>query len=143
MPKLKDNIVNRIIEILKSEQYKNCSEIADQINKEFNLKITRRIVGDINKGLSHHNDALTYPISKKYARGFLTTCCICGKKSEAEVNGKEYCHKHYMQLYHHGEILDETIYDKNEFIEHNDYVEIILKNKFFEPIAITKVDKDD
>ena len=143
MPKLKDNIVNRIVEILKSEQYKNCTEIAEEINKEFNLKITRRIVSDINKGTSHHNDNLQYPISKKYARGFLTTCCICGKKSEAMVDGKEYCHRHYMQLYHHGEIADETIYDRNEYIEHDDYVEIILKNKFFEPIAKTKIDKED
>lgn len=143
MPKFTEDIVDKVIELLKTEQFQNCLEISDYLKNTYGIKISRRTIGDINRGDSHRRDHISYPISKKYARNFLTTCCICGKKSEAIIDGKEYCHRHYMQMYHHGEILKETIYDPNEFIEYDDYVAIILKNQYFEPIAITKVDKED
>lgn len=143
MPKLSEGIVKEIREILKSEQYKNCTQIAEYISSKYNVKITRHLVSDINIGQSHKDENTTYPISKKYARNYLTVCCICGEKARASVNGKEYCRKHYMQIYHHGEILQETIYDPNELIDHGDYVEIILKNQFFEKVGSALVDKED
>lgn len=143
MPKLKQHIVEEIINILKSEKYNNCTEIADFINEKYNTKITRRLVGDINKGNTHIQNNINYPISKKYARGFLTVCCICGEKAEGTREGKEYCHRHYMQMYHNGCILKETSRDKNEIIEHDEYIEIILKNQFFEEIGKAKIDKED
>lgn len=143
MPKLKENVVQEIVKTLKSEKYKNCTDISNYINELFELNTTRRIINDINTGKSHYNENIQYPISKKYARNFLTTCCICGQKSRATIDGKEYCNKHYMQMYHHNEILTETIYDKNSFVEYDDYIEIILKNQFFEEVARTLIDKDD
>lgn len=143
MSKLPEIVVNKIIETIKSEQFKNCNEISEYISSTFGIKINRRTISDINIGKSHKNINLAYPISKKYARNFLTTCCICGKKSVSIFNQKEYCRKHYMQMYHHNEILKETIYDRNEFIEYDTYYELILKNMFFEKVARTKIDKDD
>ena len=143
MPKLAEEIVNKIIETIKSEQYKNCTEIAENINSLFGINVHRRTVSDINIGKSHFNPTIQYPISKKYARNFLTNCCICGEKAKCSFDGKEYCRRHYMQMYHHGEILTETIYDRNSFIEYDNYYELILKNTFFEEVARTKIDKED
>lgn len=41
---------------------------------------------------------------------------------------KGYCTKHYTQIQHYGKIIN-TIYDKNEIIKHDDYAEIIVRNK--------------
>lgn len=143
MPKLSTEVVQEIISILRSEQCKNCAEISAIINQKFGLKTTRRIISDINSGKSHHDDMIDYPISKRYARNFLTKCCICGEKAVISKDNKEYCRKHYMQLYHHNEILEHTIYEPNEYVDCGDYIEIILKNQFFEEIARTKIDKED
>lgn len=74
----------------------------------------------------------------------LTTCCICGEKSRATwKDGKEYCTKHYMQMYHHGHILKRTIFDKNEWIKHDDYEECITYDKNLQPNGHVKFDLDD
>lgn len=63
----------------------------------------------------------------------LTTCCVCGKpaRSTYPKDGKQYCQKHYMQMYHHGHLLERTIYDKNTFIDHpeENYTEIVTYDK--------------
>ena len=63
----------------------------------------------------------------------LTTCCVCGKpaRSTYPKDGKQYCRKHYMQMYHHGHLLERTIYDKNTFIDHpeENYTEIVTYDK--------------
>lgn len=41
---------------------------------------------------------------------------------------KGYCAKHYAQIQHYGKIIN-TIYDKNEIIEYDDYAEIIVRRK--------------
>lgn len=142
--RVNDEILNEIIVILKSEQYSNCTEIADHINKTFGTNFSRRVIGDINKGTSHHNSELTYPIATKYARGFLKghLCPVCKEPAVVQFEKTPYCKKHYLQLSRHGEII-ETIFDKNEFIEYDDYYEIVLKNQFFEEVARTKIDKED
>ena len=48
---------------------------------------------------------------------------------EKKHYGKGYCQKHYNQIKRHGHILERTIYDPNEIIEHEDYAEIILHDK--------------
>ena len=42
----------------------------------------------------------------------LTFCCVCGEKSRARFKGKEYCKKHFSQMYRHGHILERTIFDE-------------------------------
>lgn len=63
----------------------------------------------------------------------LTKCCVCGKpaRSTYPEDGKQYCQKHYMQMYHHGHLLERTIYDKNTFIDHpeENYTEIVTYDK--------------
>ena len=73
----------------------------------------------------------------------LTVCCICGKKSRARFKGKEYCKKHYMQMYRHGHILNRTIFDKNEWIFNDGYAECVTYDKNFEPNGKVKFDIDD
>lgn len=74
----------------------------------------------------------------------LTTCCICGKKSRSTwKDGKEYCQKHYMQMYNHGKILERTIYDKNEWIYHDNYAECITYDMNLKPNGRVKFDLDD
>lgn len=73
----------------------------------------------------------------------LTFCCICGEKSRARFKGKEYCKKHYSQMYRHGHILERTIFDRNEWEMHDDYAECTTYNKNFEPNGKVKFDIDD
>ena len=53
------------------------------------------------------------------------------------------CPKHITQLYRHGRFLDRTIYDKNEFIKHDGFFEIIIRNKNCEKIGSALIDVDD
>lgn len=77
-------------------------------------------------------------------RNSLTVCCICGNKSKVEwKDGNEYCRKHYMQMYHHGHILERTIYDKNEWLIYDDYAECITYDKNLQPNGRVKFDLDD
>lgn len=55
---------------------------------------------------------------------------------------KGYCTKHYAQIQHHGKIIN-TIFDKNEIIEHDDYAEIIVKDKKGDTKGIAIIDLDD
>lgn len=41
------------------------------------------------------------------------SCCICGDLKMGNIDGKNYCRKHYIQMSRHGSIRA-TIYDKNE-----------------------------
>lgn len=59
----------------------------------------------------------------------------CKQRTKCSVEGcnnpvfcKGYCTKHYAQIQHHGSIIT-TIFDKNEIVEHEDYAEIIVRNK--------------
>ena len=72
----------------------------------------------------------------------LEVCCICGNLKRATYENKAYCNKHYLQITRHGKILDRTIYDKNDYIEHDDYIEIKLYDKNCEYVGSTKIDKD-
>ena len=58
---------------------------------------------------------------------------------------KEYCGKHYQQIYKYGKILERTKYDPNKIIDCDDYYEICLykHNPHAEEIARTKIDKED
>lgn len=76
----------------------------------------------------------------------LTSCCVCGNpaRSTFPSDGKQYCRKHYMQMYHHGHLLDRTKYDKNTFIDHpeENYTEIITYDKDFNEAYKCKIDLD-
>lgn len=76
----------------------------------------------------------------------LGNCCVCDRKARSTYpgDGKQYCQKHYMQMYHHGHLLDRTIYDKNIFIDHIDenYTEIITYTKDFKESYHCLIDLD-
>ena len=70
-----------------------------------------------------------------------TKCSVDGCSKNAYQRG--YCTRHYDQWYTHGRILERTTRDPNEFIFHEDCVEIKLYNKNCEYIASTYIDLDD
>lgn len=53
----------------------------------------------------------------------------------ASFEGTPYCRKHYIQITRHGAIRDRTIYDANEYVIHEDYVEV----KCFDKMVIIKL----
>ena len=69
-------------------------------------------------------------------------CCICGDLKMASFEGKPYCRKHYLQLTRHGSIQERTIYDPNEYVMHDNYVEIKCFNKNKEYCGSTLIDTD-
>jgi len=73
----------------------------------------------------------------------LTVCCVCGEKSRARFKGKEYCKRHLMQMWRYGKILERTIFDRNEWIMHDDYAECITYDKSFNVNGHVKFDLDD
>lgn len=73
----------------------------------------------------------------------LSICCICGEKSRARFKGKEYCKKHYMQMYRHNRILERTIYDGNEWTFFEDYAECTTYDRNFKENGKIKFDLDD
>jgi len=72
----------------------------------------------------------------------LEKCCICGDLKMASYEGNPYCRKHYIQITRHGEISERTIYDKNEYILHDSYAEIITYDKNGKKVGSTLVDLD-
>jgi len=62
---------------------------------------------------------------------------------KVKQHAKEYCAKHYAQMFRLGKILKKTKFDKNEFIDKGDYYEIALYNKENKEIARALVDKED
>lgn len=72
-------------------------------------------------------------------------CAVCGSMQyTGKYKNKIYlCAKHKMQMQNHGKILKRTVFDKNEIINHQDYCEIVLYNKYCKPVAKTKIDKED
>ena len=71
----------------------------------------------------------------------MRTCKVEGCNNKHHAKG--YCKKHYLQMKRHGQILDRTIYDPNEIIEHEDYAEIILYDKQGKETARALIDLDD
>ena len=116
---LYDLFVNKKYSMTKISKELNCSRTAVKTNLiEFNLMVDDR---------------------KE------TICSYCGKvsKNGKLFKGNLYCKKHYIQMYRHGKILSRTIYDKNDFIQHEDSIEIKLydKNNNYKDSAY--IDKED
>lgn len=74
-------------------------------------------------------------------------CEICGTKDTERqvrmIKGKCLCSKHITQLYRHGTFLDKTIYSPNEYILHDDYAEIVLRDKHANERARALIDLED
>lgn len=68
--------------------------------------------------------------------------CIV-EKCEEQHYALGYCSKHRSQYKTHGKILDRTRFDSNEFIEYEDYYEMLLYDRYGNEIARTKISKCD
>ena len=57
-------------------------------------------------------------------------CIICGSDNQVnKYKGEPYCKKHWNHMIRYGDILERTIYDKNEYIFEKDIVKIVLRDK--------------
>lgn len=70
-------------------------------------------------------------------------CFVCNKDAYCMADGMPLCHKHRSQWYRHHEFNDKTIFAPNDYIYHNDYAEIILRNKKCEDVGHAIIDLDD
>lgn len=111
-------------------------------NKEFKL----RRFNDYIVCVKHYNQLEKYGrITDKTVREHkkeVEVCCVCGDRKHASFEGKPYCQKHFLQLQRYGKLLERTIYDSNDYIIHDDYVEIVMFDKNGIETGKTKVDLD-
>lgn len=74
-------------------------------------------------------------------------CEVCGTVEGriygATRFGKSLCVKHYHQMRSNGKILERTIFDRNEIVNHKDFSEIILLNKDGSEKARVIIDNED
>lgn len=74
-------------------------------------------------------------------------CFICniGEDKTRIIKSKDgyICRRHYLQKYKYGSVLDKTIYDPNEFVFNQDFVEIKLRDKYGKEVGIAIIDIDD
>ena len=70
----------------------------------------------------------------------MKTCSVEGCNEKHHAHG--YCSRHYQQFRKHQEIK-RTIYDKNDYIFHDDYIEMLVYNKKGEVIKKAIIDIDD
>lgn len=70
-------------------------------------------------------------------------CIVNGCTNKITGRHKEYCPKHYYELYRYGHIRERNLQTKNEIIKHKDYAEIVIYNRYCNKICTTKIDLDD
>lgn len=73
-------------------------------------------------------------------------CEYCGvDDTTTKITKSKYgilCRKHYLQMYKYGEIK-RTIYDRNEIIIHNDYAEVVLRDKKQNIVGSAEINIED
>lgn len=77
----------------------------------------------------------------------LRVCDVCGASGiDGDVflkNGEYLCRKHYNHVYLYGEVLERTVFDKNEIVVKEDYTEVVLYNSKHEEVGRAVIDIDD
>lgn len=74
-------------------------------------------------------------------------CDICGRTEQEcrirTVKNVSFCPKHITQWYRNGSFDDNTIYQPNEYVFHDNYAEIILKDKNCIEVGRAQIDLED
>lgn len=70
-------------------------------------------------------------------------CDICGKEASCSTHGMHLCHKHRSQWYRRHKFDDQTIFAENDYILHDDYAEIVLRNSKSEDVGHALIDLED
>lgn len=74
-------------------------------------------------------------------------CDVCGRTEKEckirTIKSMNLCPKHITQWYRYGKFLEETIYDKNEYITYEDHAEIVLKDKNLQIVGYAIIDLED
>lgn len=74
----------------------------------------------------------------------LRKCEVCDSKDNVIHHKERYlCRRHYDQLIMYGEILERTVFDKNEIVIKGDYAEVVLYNGKNQEVARAIIDRDD
>jgi len=111
----------------------------DEVKREMrNIKSIKKLSERFNCGRNYMGKyLLQYNLHEEYCLIHNKTpktkkeyCIICG--SDNQVNrykGEPYCKKHWNHMVRYGEIIEKTIYDKNDYIFENDIIKIVLRDK--------------
>ena len=79
-------------------------------------------------------------------------CDVCGATSDEKIiqyvtrAGMHLCSKHKKQIYEYGKITDptaRTTHDRNEYILHDDYAEMVLRDRRNNIVGYAKIDLED
>lgn len=62
-------------------------------------------------------------------------------RNNAKTSG--YCGKHYSQILRNGKLLTRTRFDKNEYVVHDNYIEVYLYNRSGDIVGSTYIDAED
>lgn len=82
----------------------------------------------------------------------IAVCDVCGVTSNDKIVawvgrvGMHLCSKHKKQIYEYGRITDptsRTTHDKNEYIIHDDYAEMVLRDRENNIVGYAKIDIED
>lgn len=77
-------------------------------------------------------------------RAKLLKCCICDSNHRVNVyKGNPYCSKHFNHMARYGEIIEKTIYDKNDYVCENNMCKIVLRDKYQNIKGYAIIDSED
>lgn len=117
-------------------------EVCGCNNKEIKLRRFNEYIVCIK----HYNQLDKYgeitDISCRKHKQEVKNCCICNSRGDGLLANKVYCTKHLLQMKRYGKISERTIYDKNEYIFHDTYAEIVMYDKNSNITGTTKIDLD-
>jgi hypothetical protein len=123
---------------------KRCS-VCGSTEKVYNKTIEGKkvLLCQIHRERFRHSGTFHTKRELKYING----CKVCGEKeniTETNFNGiaEYYCRQHYMKLRTYGDAQFRTRYTKNEIIEHEDNLEVLLYDKDNNYIKSTFLSKE-
>ena len=129
------------------EEYNKGKSIL-KLSKELNVSrivITKRLK-DNNINIRDGSDKLYINERNKTMKKERCKCSIedCSNLSRHDYNNNiPLCSKHHSQMINHGKIFERTIYDKNDYIELENYIKIFSHSKNGNINGEFLIDKDD
>ena len=102
----------------------------------------------LKRGLTRSCGCLSKEVTSKLMKGRDNKYCeVCGttkgRINDSKIFNMMLCDNHYQQMRKYGKIVDTSTYFKNEVIIHNDYAEIILRNRNYEYVGSALIDIED
>lgn len=125
----------------------------EEVKKEiYNLNTIKKLCEKFNCGrdfmskflLQHDLYEEFCKIHNKTPKTKKEYCIICGSDNQVnKYKGEPYCKKHWNHMIRYSEVVEKTIYDKNDYIFEENIVKIVLRDKKQNIIDYCIIDKDN